>query len=673
MRQQRITTRIGRPLVSAGLAVTLCGLHNPWAFAQEGAEAESTAASESKADDSSILLDLESTRKQLDSFTLPIGAAATSYKKPTPNPTEDIEDVPEEAEGWEEIPLEEPESAAEGLEKKLIKEGKKLEASGKDNSKLTDQEVRSLWEKLAQKSKAPQTVLRKGDLSITVPTTPGEKAAGKQEPQNMASLVVAKDKKDELTGDSAAPKAYASGEALITVGDKARVPGALLGVKDKKDSAPLWYLPQEKDANLDVPSVGFNFEKVPATKKITVALSDYHGPGRMVTAEVGEEKAEVAFDSQDLDQAWEYEGGNSYRQAFAFTAPGAYTATFTFFVEDQEAHNQAVAQKYSFSAVFLVGAADTEKANAGKETPLKEAAEKSVNTTPLKDAAQKDESKATHSAEPESKEENKEKPKPQKDKPKESQSQESETSTSKTPEANAPKKDPEKAEPETKEPESEQPKTEEPKEQEEEDTVPSVPSPIVPIDLKNLAKDIRELDRELTTMSRQTDSLFKVITANDSERKNEQRKPASNDSTSAERGRSEQRSPGQNTSISERSSSGGSSDRGGSAAKPNKPRSTSSSGGSSAKSSAKDKEASKDKKKPAKKSTEKKALAKPAEKTSDNKADEAQEASDEKIAATGESMRKRGWWTGFLFGLGAMAMLGGMVFFAQARNITKRK
>lgn len=119
MRQQRITTRIGRPLVSAGLAVTLCGLHNPWAFAQEGAEAESTAASESKADDSSILLDLESTRKQLDSFTLPIGAAATSYKKPTPNPTEDIEDVPEEAEGWEEIPLEEPELAAEGLERSL--------------------------------------------------------------------------------------------------------------------------------------------------------------------------------------------------------------------------------------------------------------------------------------------------------------------------------------------------------------------------------------------------------------------------------------------------------------------------------------------------------------------------------------------------------------------------
>ncbi|QQU26207.1 hypothetical protein [Corynebacterium ulcerans] len=667
MRQQRITTRIGRPLVGVGLAVTLCGLHNPWAFAQEGAETEPTAASESKADDSSILLDLESTRKQLDSFTLPIGAAATSYKKPTPNPTEDIEDVPEEAEGLEEIPLEEPELAAEGLEKKLIKEGKKLEASGKDNSKLTDQEVRSLWEKLAQKSKAPQTVLRKGDLSITVPTTPGEKAAGQQEPRNMASLVVAKDKKDELTGDSAAPKAYASGEALITVGDKARVPGELLGLKDKKDSAPLWYLPQEKDANLDVPSVGFNFEKVPATKKITVALSDYHGPGRMVTAEVREEKAEVAFDSQDLDQAWEYEGGNSYRQAFAFTAPGAYTATFTFFVEDQEAHNQAVAQKYSFSAAFLVGTASAEK-----ETPRKEVTETSVNATPLKEAAQKDEPKATNSAEPESKKDNKEKPKTQKDKPKESQSQESETSTSKTPEANAPKKDPEKAEPETKEPESEQPKTEEPKEQEE-DTVPSVPSPIVPIDLKNLAKDIRELDRELTTMSRQTDSLFKVITVNDSGKKEEQRKPASNDSTSAERGRSEQRSPGQNTSTSERSSSGGSSDRGGSAAKPNKPRSTSSSGGSSAKSSAKDKEASKDKKKPAKKSTEKKALAKPAEKTSDNNADEAQEASNEKIAATGESMRKRGWWTGFLFGLGAMAMLGGMVFFAQARNITKRK
>lgn len=667
MRQQRITTRIGRPLVGVGLAVTLCGLHNPWAFAQEGAETEPTAASESKADDSSILLDLESTRKQLDSFTLPIGAAATSYKKPTPNPTEDIEDVPEEAEGLEEIPLEEPELAAEGLEKKLIKEGKKLEASGKDNSKLTDQEVRSLWEKLAQKSKAPQTVLRKGDLSITVPTTPGETAAGQQEPRNMASLVVAKDKKDELTGDSAAPKAYASGEALITVGDKARVPGELLGLKDKKDSAPLWYLPQEKDANLDVPSVGFNFEKVPATKKITVALSDYHGPGRMVTAEVREEKAEVAFDSQDLDQAWEYEGGNSYRQAFAFTAPGAYTATFTFFVEDQEAHNQAVAQKYSFSAAFLVGTASAEK-----ETPRKEVTETSVNATPLKEAAQKDEPKATNSAEPESKKDNKEKPKTQKDKPKESQSQESETSTSKTPEADAPQKDPEKAEPETKEPESEQPKTEEPKEPEE-DTVPPVPSPIVPIDLKNLAKDIRELDRELTTMSRQTDSLFKVITANDLGKKEEQRKPASNDSSRAERGHSEQGESGQNASTPERSSRGGSSDRGGSAAKPNKPRSTSSSSGSSAKSSAKDKDASKDKKKPAKKSTEKKASAKPAEKTPDNKADEAQEASNEKIAATGESMRKRGWWTGFLFGLGAMAMLGGMVFFAQARNITKRK
>ncbi|ARU45481.1 hypothetical protein [Corynebacterium silvaticum] len=668
MRKQQITTRIGRPLVGVGLAVSLCGLHNSLAFAQEGAEAEPTAASESKADNKGVAFDLESTMKQLDSFTLPIGASATSYKKPTTKPSEDVEDLSEEPEVLEETPLEEPEQTPETLEKKLIQEGKKLEASGKDNSKLTDQEVRSLWEKLAQKPKAPQTVLRKGDLNITIPGTPGEKAAGQQESQNVASLVVAKDKKDEFAGESATPKSYASGEALITVGDKARVPGALLGFKDKKEPAPLWYLPQEKDANPEVPSVGFNFEKVPATKKVTVALSEYHGPGRMVTAEMGEEKAEAAFDSQDLDQAWEYEGGSSYRQAFAFTAPGAYTAKFTFSVEDQNEQNHAAAQKYSFSTTFLVGAAQVEK-----EASLKEIAEKSVDKKPLKEAAKKDEAKATNSAEPESKESKKEKPKTQKDTPKEPQSQESETSAPKTPEAEAPKKDPEKAEPETKESESEQPKTEEPKEPKE-DTAPSAPSPLVPVGLKNLAKEIRELDRELNTMSRQTDSLFKVVTANDSGRKQEQRKPASNDSARTERGRSEQGSPEQNTSTPDRSSRGTSSDRGGSAAKPNKPRSTSSSsGGSSAKPSTKDKEASKDKKKPAKKSTEKKASAKPAEKTADNKADEAQEASNEKIAATGESMRKRGWWTGFLFGLGAMAMLGGVVFFTQARNIAKRK
>ncbi|AKP07980.1 Hypothetical protein Cp262_0312 [Corynebacterium pseudotuberculosis] len=653
MRKQRITTRIGRPLVGVGLAAALCGLQNPLGLAQEAADPEPTAALESNSEtDKNIAHDFESIRKKINSFTLPIGSVAPSDKEPTLKPSESTEDLPEEPETLEGGSEEESEFLPETLEKKLIKEGKKLEASDRDNSKLNDQEVRSLWEKLIQKTKAPQKVLRKGDMSITIP---GQKTGEKHDAQNVASLVVTKEEKDVLAANTEVPQTYASGEALLAIGDAARVPGALLGLKEKKDSAPVWYLPQEKDANPDAPSVGFNFEQVSATKKITVSLADYHGPGRMVTAEMGEEKAETAFDSQDLEQAWEYEGGASYHQAFAFTEPGAYTATFKFLVEDQESQGKTASQEYSFNTTFLVGSVKEERV-----TPLKEIVEKSVNKKPLKEKTK--ETDATETERKTNKDNKKEQPKAP-------GSQEPQTSVPKTPETDVPQKtpekDPENVEPETKQPESKEPRAEE--------HAPSVPSPIVPVDLKGLAKEIRELDRELNAMSRQTDSLFKAINANEPERKQEQRRPASNASGRTETGGSEQGSGNQNAPAPVRSSSGGSSGRGSNAAKPNKPRNSAASGSSSAKSSDKNKESSKDKKKSAKKSTEKKASAKSAKKTTEGKTDEAQGASNEKIAATGESMRKRGWWTGFLFGLGAMAMLGGVVFFTQARNIAKRK
>ncbi|MBG9287121.1 hypothetical protein [Corynebacterium belfantii] len=82
----------------------------------------------------------------------------------------------------------------------------------------------------------------------------------------------------------------------------------------------------------------------------------------------------------------------------------------------------------------------------------------------------------------------------------------------------------------------------------------------------------------------------------------------------------------------------------------------------------KPKEKTKEKKEP---KEDKKPERKPAPKSERESTTHVKKAEEQDVRTAAESIRKRGWWSGFLLGLGAMAMVGGIVFFSQAKNMKK--
>ncbi|CAB0809174.1 hypothetical protein FRC0293_00328 [Corynebacterium diphtheriae] len=64
---------------------------------------------------------------------------------------------------------------------------------------------------------------------------------------------------------------------------------------------------------------------------------------------------------------------------------------------------------------------------------------------------------------------------------------------------------------------------------------------------------------------------------------------------------------------------------------------------------------------------------KPAPKSERESTTHVKKAEEQDARSSAESIRKRGWWSGFLLGLGAMAMVGGIVFFSQAKNMKKQQ
>lgn len=64
---------------------------------------------------------------------------------------------------------------------------------------------------------------------------------------------------------------------------------------------------------------------------------------------------------------------------------------------------------------------------------------------------------------------------------------------------------------------------------------------------------------------------------------------------------------------------------------------------------------------------------KPAPKSERGEYNACEKAEEQDVRSSAESIRKRGWWSGFLLGLGAMAMVGGIVFFSQAKNMKKQQ
>ncbi|CAB0585326.1 hypothetical protein CIP107549_00440 [Corynebacterium diphtheriae] len=64
---------------------------------------------------------------------------------------------------------------------------------------------------------------------------------------------------------------------------------------------------------------------------------------------------------------------------------------------------------------------------------------------------------------------------------------------------------------------------------------------------------------------------------------------------------------------------------------------------------------------------------KPAPKSERESTTHVKKAEEQDVRTAAEAIRKRGWWSGFLLGLGAMAMVGDIVFFSQAKNMKKQQ
>lgn len=125
-----------------------------------------------------------------------------------------------------------------------------------------------------------------------------------------------------------------SGSFIFAVPDAARktLPA---GASDSFPDAPeaMWILPQAQEKNL--PWLGFSTTRVAADalaqgSKVTVAMRDVDGPGRIYTWHEDLRGLRVELDSGDASKQLEYPVNAHDHQGFGFTEPGAYTATFTF-------------------------------------------------------------------------------------------------------------------------------------------------------------------------------------------------------------------------------------------------------------------------------------------------------------------------------------------------------
>ena len=125
-----------------------------------------------------------------------------------------------------------------------------------------------------------------------------------------------------------------SGSFIFAVPDAARktLPE---GASENFPDAPeaMWILPQAQEKNL--PWLGFSTTRVAADalaqgSKVTVAMRDVDGPGRIYTWHEDLRGLRVELDSGDASKQLEYPVNAHDHQGFGFTEPGAYTATFTF-------------------------------------------------------------------------------------------------------------------------------------------------------------------------------------------------------------------------------------------------------------------------------------------------------------------------------------------------------
>lgn len=116
------------------------------------------------------------------------------------------------------------------------------------------------------------------------------------------------------------------------------VPNTALRQIPSKISAELggvcagWVLPQSQDPAL--PWQGFSTERFDystlSTDGLTVSISAFDGPGRMITAHDSLTETTVALDSADPGSSIKYPDRAHDHMTFVFTQPGAYSVRYTF-------------------------------------------------------------------------------------------------------------------------------------------------------------------------------------------------------------------------------------------------------------------------------------------------------------------------------------------------------
>lgn len=93
-----------------------------------------------------------------------------------------------------------------------------------------------------------------------------------------------------------------------------------------------WLLPQAQDPTL--PWQGFSTENFDyssvSPEGITVSISNFEGPGRMIATHDSLTKTTISLDSDDPDLKVHYPQRSHDHMAFVFTQPGAYRVTYAF-------------------------------------------------------------------------------------------------------------------------------------------------------------------------------------------------------------------------------------------------------------------------------------------------------------------------------------------------------
>ena len=102
----------------------------------------------------------------------------------------------------------------------------------------------------------------------------------------------------------------------------------------KEYGKKLWQIPQTQQEAPDVPWLGFNTEESNYGKLskdgVKIGLKDFEGPGRMVTARGGIGQFDVLLDSANRDKTITFRNPTHDHQAFMFSTPGRYRAVFEF-------------------------------------------------------------------------------------------------------------------------------------------------------------------------------------------------------------------------------------------------------------------------------------------------------------------------------------------------------